>query len=185
MVVTAIKPVYVNSLQRIVQNLPLWLPENSLRMAKSIYAIMSATRDNNGNERPLSDIDSSVGESTTSTRQPPAESRPKAGLARTFTAFRHRNYRLFYFGQGVSLIGTWMQSIAQGWLVLQLTGSPFLLGIVGALQTLPILLFSLFGGVVADRFPKRRLLLFTQASSMILALVLGTLVATDLCRYGT
>ena len=70
-------------------------------------------------------------------------------LADTFVSFRHRNYRLFFFGQAISLIGTWMQSVAQSWLVLLLTNSAFLLGLVGALSTLPILLFSFWGGVVA------------------------------------
>src|SRR5437588_11057578 len=100
------------------------------------------------------------------------------GLLRTFVALRHRNFRLFWFGQLISLIGTWMQSIGQAWLVLQLTHSAWLLGVVGALQFLPIMLLSLFGGVLADRLPKRRVLLFTQSFAMIQAFVLWTLVAT-------
>src|SRR5258708_38588786 len=75
------------------------------------------------------------------------------GLLRTFVALRHRNFRLFWFGQLISLIGTWMQSIGQAWLVLQLTHSDWLLGVVGALQFLPIMLLSLFGGVLPDRLP--------------------------------
>ena len=75
-----------------------------------------------------------------------------------FPALRHRNFRLFFFGQLISLAGTWMQRIAQAWLVLQLTNSPLLLGIVGALQWTPMLLLSLVGGVVADRVNKRNLL---------------------------
>ena len=67
------------------------------------------------------------------------------GLLRTFIALRHRNFRLFWLGQLISLIGTWMQSIGQAWLVLQLTHSAWLLGVVGALQFLPIMLLSLFG----------------------------------------
>src|SRR5215831_12589142 len=100
------------------------------------------------------------------------------GLLRTFIALRHRNFRLFWFGQLISLIGTWMQSIGQAWLVLQLTHSAWLLGIVGALQFLPVMLLSLFGGVLADRFPKRRVLLFTQSFAMAQAAVLWILVAT-------
>jgi MFS family permease len=90
---------------------------------------------------------------------------------------------LFFIGQLISLIGTWMQRVAQAWLVLQLTNSPFLLGLVGALQWLPVLLFSLFGGVAADRFSKRGLLVLTQTLQMILAFALGLLVLTGGIRY--
>src|SRR2546423_7577806 len=100
------------------------------------------------------------------------------GLQRAFVALRHRNFRLFWFGQLVSLIGTWMQSIGHSWLVLELTHNALLLGVVGALQFLPVLLFTLFGGVLADRWPKRTMLLFTQSSAMIQALILWILVAT-------
>jgi MFS family permease len=100
------------------------------------------------------------------------------GLLRAFIALRHRNFRLFFYGQLISLIGTWMQSIGQSWLVLEMTHSAFLLGLVGALQFLPVLFLALFGGVLADRLPKRRVLMFTQSSSMILALVLWVLVLT-------
>lgn len=92
------------------------------------------------------------------------------------TALRHRNYRLFWTGQLVSLIGTWMQNLAQAWLVLTLShNDPFALGLVSGLQFLPTLLFSLFAGVVADRFPKHTLLLITQSTSMVIAAILGTL----------
>ena len=97
----------------------------------------------------------------------------------TFTALRHRNFRLFFTGQMISLTGSWMQSLALSWLVLVLTNSSLYLGLVGALQTLPVLLFSFLGGVVADHFRKLRLLFATQAALMVLALVLGGLVATD------
>src|ERR1700730_8245639 len=97
---------------------------------------------------------------------------------RTFIALRHRNFRLFWFGQMISLIGTWMQSIGQAWLVLTLTHSAWLLGVVGALQFLPVMFLSLFGGVLADRLPKRKVLLFTQSSAMIQATILWALVAT-------
>src|SRR2546425_6565645 len=104
------------------------------------------------------------------------------GLLRTFVALRHRNFRLFWFGQMISLTGTWMQTIGQAWLVLQLTQSAWLLGIVGALQFLPVMLLSLFGGVLADRVPKRKVLLFTQSFAMLQAAVLWTLVATGEVR---
>ena len=94
----------------------------------------------------------------------------------TFAALRHRNFRLFYSGQMISLTGSWMQSVAFSWLVLVLTNSAFYLGLVGALQTLPVLLFSFLGGVVADHTSKLKLLFVTQSVLMILALVLGVLV---------
>ena len=100
------------------------------------------------------------------------------GLLRTFIALRHRNYRLFFFGQMISLIGTWMQTTAQAWLVLELTHSAWLLGLVGALQFLPVMVLSLFGGVLADRLPKRTALLFTQSFALVQATVMWILVAT-------
>src|SRR2546426_7429261 len=107
----------------------------------------------------------------------PKEQQAK-GLLRAFLALRHRNYRLFWFGQLISLIGTWMQTTAQAWLVLELTHSAWLLGVVGALQFLPVMFLSLFGGVLADRLPKRTVLLFTQSSAMLQAVILWVLVAT-------
>jgi MFS family permease len=91
-------------------------------------------------------------------------------------ALQHRNYRLFWTGQLISLIGTWMQNLAQAWLVLTLShNDPFALGMVSALQFLPTLLFSLFTGVLADRYSKHRILIITQGSSMLVAAILGTL----------
>jgi len=95
----------------------------------------------------------------------------------TFAALRHRNFRLFYTGQSISLLGSWMQSVALSWLVLVLTDSSFYLGLVSALQALPILLFSFWGGMVADYHSKYHVLFVTQASMMLLAAVLGALVA--------
>jgi len=92
-----------------------------------------------------------------------------------FTALQHRDFRLFWFGQIISLSGTWMQSVAQGWLVYSLTKSPFYLGLVAASGSLPILLFTLAGGIAADRFRKRNLLLLTQALSILPAFLLGIL----------
>ena len=94
----------------------------------------------------------------------------------------HRNFRLFFAGQLVSLVGTWMQTVAQGWLVLTLTNDPFALGIVTACQFLPVLLFGLFGGVIADALPKRQTLIVTQIVALILALTLGILVVTNLVQ---
>jgi MFS family permease len=101
-------------------------------------------------------------------------------LSRRFSAFSYRDFRLFWFGQIISLSGTWMQSVAQGWLVYSLTKSPLYLGMVAAAASLPILLFSLFGGVIADRYRKRDLLLFTQALSIIPALALGLLTSSGI-----
>ncbi|HEU5195254.1 MAG TPA: MFS transporter [Methylomirabilota bacterium] len=98
-------------------------------------------------------------------------------------AFRHRDFRLFWGGQLVSLIGTWMQSVGQSWLVLELTGSPFFLGLVNALQFTPILLLSPVGGTLSDRLGKRRILLVTQAAMMVQAFVLAALVRSGHVRY--
>lgn len=114
---------------------------------------------------------------TTITTEPVVEPKAK-GFLRTFAALRHRNFRLFWTGQMISLIGTWMQSTGQSWLVLTLTKNALALGIVGALQFLPVMIFSLFGGVLADRLPKRRVLLFTQSFALLQAAVMWILVAT-------
>jgi MFS family permease len=103
----------------------------------------------------------------------------RAGAARTFRSLHIRNYRLFFFGQLVSVTGTWMQQVAQTWLVLNLTDSGVDLGVTVALQFLPMLLFGMWGGLLADRSDKRRLLIATQAAGGLLALVLWALVATD------
>jgi MFS family permease len=100
------------------------------------------------------------------------------GLLHAFSSLHQRNFRLYWSGQAVSLIGTYMQIIGQAWLVLVLTHSAWQLGLVGALQAMPILLFAIFGGVVADRWPKRRVVLLTQAASMLQALVLWVLIVT-------
>ncbi|MEW6215081.1 MAG: MFS transporter [Nitrospirota bacterium] len=97
-----------------------------------------------------------------------------------FLALYYRDFRLFLFGQLISLSGTWMQSVAQGWLIYNLTKSPFYLGLVAAAGSLPILLFTLVGGIAADRFRKRNLLLITQALSIIPALLLGILTDINL-----
>lgn len=100
----------------------------------------------------------------------------------TFRAFRNRNFSLFWWGQVVSLIGTWMQRIGQAWLVLEITRSPLALGTVAAAQFLPISVLTLFAGVWVDRLPKRRILLMTQTAALALALVLAVLVHMDWVR---
>ncbi len=101
-------------------------------------------------------------------------------ILHAFPAFKYRNYRFFFIGQLVSLIGTWLQQVAEGWLVLQLTHSAFWVGFEAAAATLPILFFTLFGGVIVDRFNKKHILIFTQVASMILAMILGILAVTNL-----
>jgi MFS family permease len=103
----------------------------------------------------------------------------RAAARQTFSSLRIRNFRLFFVTQLISVSGTWMQSVAQAWLVLHLTGSGVDLGIVVGLQFLPMLLLGPFGGLAADRANKRNLLFCTQAAGGILALVLGALVVTD------
>ena len=97
---------------------------------------------------------------------------------RGLRAFRHRNYQLFFGGQLISLIGTWMQQVAQAWLVLELTNDAFWLGVVAAAQFLPVMVFGLFGGVLADVLPKRQTIFVVQAVMMVLAAILAVLTLT-------
>jgi MFS family permease len=106
---------------------------------------------------------------------------PRVRGSAALSAFRSRNYRLFFVGQTVSLVGTWMQQVAQGWLVLQISGGdPLALGIVAAAQYAPVILLGLFGGVLADALPKRQTLMAAQAAQMVLAVALAILTATGL-----
>ncbi|MBM4439510.1 MAG: MFS transporter [Candidatus Rokubacteria bacterium] len=98
-------------------------------------------------------------------------------------ALAHRDYRLFWIGQLVSRVGTWMQSVAQAWLVLELTGSPLKLGVISTLQFAPVLLFAFVGGVVSDRVRKRRLIIATQVAMMIQAALLAVLAGTGRVEY--
>jgi len=98
-------------------------------------------------------------------------------------ALNHRDFRVFWTGQLVSLIGTWMQSVAQSWLVLQLSGSPLKLGLIGTLQFAPVLLFSVVAGAIADRLPKRRLILATQSALALQAFTITALVWSGHVRY--
>ena len=100
----------------------------------------------------------------------------------TFSAFGHRNYRIFFFGQILSLIGTWLQSTAEGWLVYELSGSSVALGMIRFANMLPFALLALWGGIVADRRSKREILLYTQSASMLLAFLLAALVYFELIQ---
>ena len=104
----------------------------------------------------------------------------RATRSRGTMAFQHRNYRIFFGGQAVSLVGTWMQQVAQAWLVLELTGDPIWLGIVAAAQFIPVMILGLFAGVAADALPKRQTLVATQVVMMSLAVILAILTVTDL-----
>ncbi|MCU1271700.1 MAG: major facilitator superfamily transporter [Acidobacteriaceae bacterium] len=97
------------------------------------------------------------------------------GLPVTLRALKHRNFQLFFSGQLISLIGTWMQNVAQAWLVYRLTGSSLLLGSVGFASQFPVFLASPLGGIVADRYNRHRVVIATQTASMILALILAGL----------
>ncbi|MBP6884938.1 MAG: MFS transporter, partial [Candidatus Pacebacteria bacterium] len=102
----------------------------------------------------------------------------KETLKETFSSLSIRNYRLYQIGQTISNTGTWIQTIGQSWLVLELTNSGTALGITIALQFLPLLVIGPWGGTIADRFPKRKLLYITQTTSGFLALILGLLVVS-------
>jgi MFS family permease len=104
-------------------------------------------------------------------------------VASTFQALRHRNYRLWFFGQLVSLVGTWMQTIAQNWLVYELTGSAGDLGLVNFIGAVPLVLLTFHAGTIADRFEKRRVIYWCQVAMMLLAFVLAALCWTGAVRF--
>ena len=108
----------------------------------------------------------------------PSDGGPFAG----FRSLRHRNFRLFLSGQGVSLVGTWMQSVAQGWLMHRLTASAFMLGLLSFTQFLPVIPFALLAGVIADRVDKRKLLLVTQSLLLVQATLLATIVSAGVVK---
>ncbi len=112
-----------------------------------------------------------------------AENNSASKILKYLPALKYRNFNLFFYGQSISLIGTWMQTTAQSWLVLELTNSPFLLGLLGAVQFLPMMLFSLVAGVFADRFSKRKILLLTQTTLTVLALCLAILTQTGTVKF--
>lgn len=111
-------------------------------------------------------------------------SRPngRTGLP-VFHSFRHIDYLIYWTGLAISHVGTWVQSTAQEWLVLELTHSPFKLGLVTTIRFLPVLLFSLVAGVIVDRLSKRRLIIFTQALLLVQAVIMFVLTVTKLIRY--
>ncbi len=102
--------------------------------------------------------------------------------SQTFSALQHRNFRLWFTGQIISLVGTWMQTTAQGYLIYELTKSPILLGIVGFASGIPVWLFSLYGGVIADQISRRKMIIITQSSMMILAFMLAALTFTGVVQ---
>lgn len=104
----------------------------------------------------------------------------KSKLLRAFPAFKYRNYQLYFGGQLVSLCGTWMQQVAQGWLVWELTASALWVGIIMALSTLPVLLLGLFAGVIVDRTETKKILIITNALELLLAILLGVLTVTGI-----
>jgi MFS family permease len=108
--------------------------------------------------------------------------RPNRGLSEMFRALRHRNFRLFWSGAFLSNTGTWMQAVAQGWLVLQLSNSPFWLGVDGFMATAPGMILTLAGGVFADLMDRRKLMIYTQAVAGLAALTLGVLVLTHVVQ---
>src|SRR4051812_11467270 len=130
-----------------------------------------------------------VGEPIAATppEEPPSEqemedlARPSSALA-LLRVFRHRNYRLFFAGQLVSLMGTWMQSVAQAWLVYRLTHSPFLLGLTSFCAQVTVFFMALLGGMIADRVDRRKMLLATQAASMVQAAILAGLTLAGVVR---
>jgi len=101
---------------------------------------------------------------------------PRLTALPTFVAFRHRNFRLFFWGYVVSLTGVWMQRVAQSWMVLDLTNSAFYVGLVDALGSLPVLFFTLYAGAVADQVAKHRMVLATQTAAMLVAFAFAAMV---------
>src|SRR5712691_3755722 len=107
---------------------------------------------------------------------------PRAAIRRTFGSLDTHNYRLYFAGDLVSHIGSWMQTMAEAWLVLQLTGSGAAVGATFAFRFLPVLLFGLWGGTIADRFDRRRVLLVTQTLAAVLAVALWLIVLTGVVQ---
>ncbi len=107
---------------------------------------------------------------------------PARRIPSTFRALRHRNFRLFFFGQMISLVGTWMQHIALQWLVYRLTGSATMLGVINLISALPLIPLSLWGGSLADRFPRRTIVVITQSVMMLQAFLLAVLTWTGVVQ---
>src|SRR5512135_941726 len=115
-------------------------------------------------------------------REPTLDQVPALTEPSPFAALRHRNFQLYFGGQLISNAGTWMQIIAQGWLVYQLSHSDLTLGVVGFAAAIPSLLVTPWGGVIVDRVPRRALLILTQTGAMLLAFVLAALTFAGLVR---
>jgi MFS family permease len=115
---------------------------------------------------------------STSSNAPKPSERPSGFLSETFRAFRYRNFAILWSGACVSSIGTWMQKVAQSWLVYQLSNDAFLLGLDAFLGEIPIFIFTMLGGVVADRKDRRKVLIGSQLMQMLSAVTLATLYAT-------
>lgn len=111
------------------------------------------------------------------------DSSRRAAISNPFAALKHRGFLYYWIGMAISTTGIWMQNVAQPWLAYKLTDSAFLLGLVGALQFMPVLLFSLFAGVIIDRFQKKKILFLTQASSFVIILTLALLTYSGHIRY--
>src|SRR3984885_10339393 len=114
-------------------------------------------------------------DTATTTPPSPASAEVRSRFRDMVRSLRHRNFQLFFSGQMISLIGTWMQTVAQAWLVYRITGSSLLLGVVGFAGQIPIFLFAPIGGLAADRLNRHRVVIGTQAASMILAFILAAL----------
>src|ERR1700761_2552049 len=112
----------------------------------------------------------------------PAEAAEDRGAFAFLTVFKHRNYRLFFSGQLVSLMGTWITSVTQGWLVYSLTHSPLLLGVVSFAGQVPVFFLAPFGGMISDRLDRRRMLVVTQALAMLQSAALATLTLTGIIK---
>src|ERR1700682_5535321 len=109
------------------------------------------------------------------TASPPPGPFGQSRMAALFRSLKHRNFQLFFSGQIISLVGTWMQTVAEAWLIYRLTGSSVLLGVLGFVSQIPIFLLSPVAGLAADRWPRQRVVMATQTASMLLAFTLATL----------
>src|SRR5689334_13723717 len=120
-----------------------------------------------------------IGDSNLQTAQPSAQPPKQSRAEMMVRALRHRNFQLFFAGQLISLIGTWMQTVAESWLVYRLTGSSLLLGSVGFASQIPVFLLAPIGGTIADRYNRHRIVIGTQICAMVLAGIYGWLTLTN------
>src|SRR5260370_30033850 len=129
----------------------------------------------------MADSPPSTGDMQSATA-PALETAGQGRAAGTFRALKNRNFQLFFGGQIISLVGTWMQTVAEAWLIYRLTGSAALLGVLGFVSQIPIFLLSPLAGLAADRWPRRRVVIATQSASMLLAVILAALTMTGRLR---